>query len=103
PIDPAELDRDPRQRGCGLGGKPGAGAAGADPVADLEPAGRDTRMEPRAAHDLRLVRREQPVDRVLAEIELTPEAAQKLDRLLERRATLGPRHPGPQMFEARVD
>ena len=61
-------------------------------------------MEAAAADRLGLVRREDPVDEVLAEVEPAAEAAQELDLRLERlRVLVRPRHPRPQMLERGVD
>src|SRR6266511_5422613 len=84
PVGPAKFECHPRQC-CGrLRGEALAGAALPDPVADLECVLADARVQARSADDLALVRREDPVDEVPPEIELSPEAPQKLDLFLER-------------------
>jgi hypothetical protein len=75
PVDAAQLKRDARERGGGLGRQALADAAGSDPVADLERALADARVEPSSADDLRLVAAEDSVDEVLAAVEVAAEAA----------------------------
>ena len=78
--------------------------ARADPVADLEPARPDPRMQPGAAEDLGLVGAEDPAREVVARVEVGAELLDQLDLLLERlRLLVRPRHPRPQVLEARVD
>src|SRR4029079_19604977 len=78
PLDADELERHPGERGGGLRRKAPAGRVRPDPVADLEPAGPDARMQARAAEDALLARVEDAVDRVGAEVELAPELTQEL-------------------------
>ena len=61
-------------------------------------------MEARTAHGFGLVGREDPEDEVLAEVELSAKPPEQLDLRLERlRILVRPRHPRPQVVEARVD
>ena len=61
-------------------------------------------METAAADELRLVGREDPVDEVVAGVELGSERPEQLGLLLERlRLAVRPEHPGAQVVEARVD
>ena len=100
PVDLADLEAGPRQRGGRLSAEALAGSARADPVADLEDALAAARVEAGAADHLGLVRREDPVDEVLAEVEAPAEAAQQLDLRLQRlRILVRPRHPLPQVLE----
>jgi hypothetical protein len=73
-------------------------------LADLEPARLDPRMEAGAAELLLLVRGEDPHDEVLVRVELGAEQLHQVGLLFESlRLVLGPRHPRPEMVEARVD
>ena len=61
-------------------------------------------MQAAAAERARLVRVEDAVDVLLAEIELPAKLARQLHLLVERlRLVPRPRHPRPQVLEARVD
>jgi hypothetical protein len=56
------------------------------------------------ANDTGLVAREDPIDEILAEVELAPELAQAFDLHLEILGLLmRPWHPRPQMVEAGVE
>src|SRR5581483_11591295 len=104
PVRPADLEADPRQRRGRLGDVALPLRARADEVADLEPARPDARMETRAAEHLGLVRGEDSHDEVVAGVELGAERLEQVGLLLERlRLRLDPRHPRPEMVEARVD
>src|SRR5205823_12688528 len=104
PIDAAELEAHPREGRSHLRRQPLSLPRGADPVADLERIVAHAQVEPAPTDHLRLVAREQPVDEVLAEVELPPEAPEQLHLLVERlRLFRGPGHPRTQMIDARVD
>src|SRR5438132_8007609 len=104
PVGLADLEADARERRRGLGDESLPRRRRAHEVADLEAALPDPRVESRAAELLRLVRREDPVREVVTCVESRSEATQQLRLLLERlRLELDPRHPRPQMLEARVD
>src|SRR5204863_10149081 len=76
----------------------------ADPVADLQAVRPDPRVQAAPAQHALLGGIEDRVDRVRAEVELAAELAQELDFLGEGlRLVAGPRHPRPQVLEARVD
>jgi hypothetical protein len=57
-----------------------------------------------AADRLGLIRREDPVDELLAEVEHSAEPPQQLDLLLQQlRLLVGPRQPRTQVLQRRVD
>ena len=101
---PQIVEGDPRQGSGRLGRKTRPYPALADPVADLQRIRADPRVQSRSADDLGFVGGEDPVDEVLAEVELASEGSQELHLLCQRlRLVVCPRHPRAQMVEARVD
>ena len=104
PIHVGDLERHPGERCRRLGRVAPTGGIGPDPVADLERAGADPRVESGAAQHALLSGVEDRVDGVGAEVELPPKLAQKLDLLGKRLGlVLRPRHPRAEMVEARID
>src|SRR5262249_2032557 len=104
PVEAALLDPGSRQHGRHLRGEPLPDRAGADEVADLERPLAAAPVKPGASDLTRLVWGEHTVRVVLVRVEARAKAAEKLDLLVERlRLEPRPRHPGPQVVDARVD
>src|SRR5262249_5122379 len=102
-VDAADLERDARQRRARLRGEAEAGAARADPVAELEGVVAGAGVQAGGAGDLRLVRREEAVREVLPEVEPAADAAEEGALPVERRRLVArPVHPRRGGVEAGV-
>ena len=104
PVEAAELDAGAGEHRRRLRRDPLPDRVRRDPVADLERAFAAARVQPGAAELLRLVAVEDAVGEIRPEVEPTPETAQQLDLLGDRlRLEADPRHPRPQVLDARID
>src|SRR5204862_7320552 len=84
PVGLADLEPRTRERRGRLGCDPLPRCARPDPVADLEPARPDSRVEPGAAEDLRFVGAEDPAREVGARVEVGAELLDERGLVLER-------------------